>query len=334
MKIFEPDYYQTFRCLAGACPDSCCQEWDVLVDDASAEKYRSLEGELGQYLRTHLKSGEDGCYFQITDRRCPMWQQDGLCKIQAELGERGLCKVCAEFPRLRHDYGDFVELGLELSCPEAARLMLTSPNPRWLVREDGTDADVEYDEECMTILLKSREQALKILQTYEFTDALMLLLLYGYLVQEELDGGEPAVLDPDTELSFGKQAAGDPDWKMLCRFYEKLEILTPRWLERLNAPQPPTEAPPELTAMLRCCVERYWLQAVSDWDLVCRVKMMVAAALLVYHLGGDPVETAQLYSKEIDNSIENLETILDSTYTHPALTDRHLLALILSVKEK
>ena len=47
-----------------------------------------------------------------------MWRQDGLCRIQAELGHEALCKTCREFPRLRHDYGSFVELGLELH-PEA-----------------------------------------------------------------------------------------------------------------------------------------------------------------------------------------------------------------------
>ena len=31
------------------------------------------------------------------------------------------------FPRLTHDYGDFAELGLELSCPEAAKLILNAP---------------------------------------------------------------------------------------------------------------------------------------------------------------------------------------------------------------
>ena len=32
-----------------------------------------------------------------------------------------------EFPRLTHDSGDFQDWGLELSCPEAARLILESP---------------------------------------------------------------------------------------------------------------------------------------------------------------------------------------------------------------
>ena len=86
----------------------------------------------------------------------------------------------------------------------------------------------------------------------------------------------------------------------------------------------------EMTRRFACyCVERYWLQAVSDYDLVGRVKMIVAACLLVKALGGDTIETAQLYSKEVENSIDNVEAILDGAYAHPALTDDKLLGLLL-----
>ena len=51
MDISKPSYYDAFRCLAGSCPDSCCKEWDVDVDDASAARYRALPGPLGQRLR-------------------------------------------------------------------------------------------------------------------------------------------------------------------------------------------------------------------------------------------------------------------------------------------
>ena len=36
MLLFKPDYYDCFRCAAGECPDSCCKEWEVEIDDASA----------------------------------------------------------------------------------------------------------------------------------------------------------------------------------------------------------------------------------------------------------------------------------------------------------
>lgn len=330
MKILKPSYYDRFHCIAGACPDSCCQEWDVQVDTLSAQRYLSLPGPLGDRLRQKLTSIDGGEYcLEITDRRCPMWRQDGLCDIQAELGEDGLCQVCKTFPRLRHDYGDFVELGLELSCPEAARLIFTEPLAPPIVQELPEEAEAEYDKLDMEILLRTRDHALRILEKHPLPEAMTLLLLYGYRVQDELDGAAPTDWNPEEELAFARQAAGDWNWAALRELYAGLDILTPRWADLLRSPTP--SFPAILSRMVRCGIERYWLQAISDLDLICRVKMIIAGTLLVGHLGGEPATTAQLYSKEIDNSIENLEAILDAAYTHPALTDRHLLGLLQSI---
>jgi len=329
MKQIKSAYYDKFQCLAGACPDSCCQEWDVQVDEASARRYLALPGALGDKLRQKLKQDEDGEYYlEITDRRCPMWRTDGLCEIQYNLGEEALCGVCSQFPRLRHDYGDFVELGLELSCPEAARLILTSPAEPAVVQEIPVGEEPEYDAEAMEILLRTRAQALEILQNHTLPDALTLLLLFGYRAQEELDGGEAAVCEPASELALARQVAQSGSGQDLVEFYLSLEILTPRWEALLRQSALPMDWVEELRAMARYGVERYWLQAVADYDLVCRVKMIVAACLLVRRLGGKVLETAQLYSKEIENSGENVDAILDAAYTHPALTDGNLLNLL------
>jgi hypothetical protein len=158
---------------------------------------------------------------------------------------------------------------------------------------------------------------------------LTLLLLFGYRAQEELDGGETAVCDPETDLALARQVAQTGSGETLQKLYLELEILTPRWKKLLQTPAPRRDWPEELRAMARYGVERYWLQAVSDYDLACRVKMVVASCLLVRQLGGSVIETAQLYSKEIENCAENVETILDAAYTHPALTDANLLGLLI-----
>lgn len=329
MIIRKPVYYDTFRCIAGACPDSCCQEWEVQVDAEAAARYKALGGELGEQLRSKLKQDDQGEYYlEITDRRCPMWQQDGLCRIQCQLGEEGLCKVCREFPRLRHDYGDFVELDLELSCPEAARLILYG-QATTLTQEFPEIGEAEYDTEAMEILLRSREEALRIFERHPLPDALALLLLYAYQVQEELDGGEGTEQDTLADLAMARRLAAK-DAVPLWDFYKSLELLTPRWKNRLEAPQPTKRWQEELGAVARYGIRRYWLQAVSDYDLICRVKLVIASCILIRSLGGDILPTAQLYSKEIENSGENVESILDGAYSHPALTDINLLGLIFS----
>ncbi len=332
MKIIKNAYYDRFRCLAEKCPDSCCQQWDVQVDEKSAACYRSLSGSLGDRLRQVLQQADGVTVMAIENGRCPMWRQDGLCRIQAELGHDALCKTCRDFPRLTHDYGDFVELGLELSCPEAARLLLTEPPLPPTVEQLPGGALPEYDRQSMEVLLRTRREALSLLaQDRPLGHTLALLLMYAYHAQEQLDGGPAADFLPDealeTALDFARPGAPDK----LVEFYLHLEILTALWRSRLLHPSPAPWSP-ALRAMVRCGIERYWLQAVSDYDLVGRVKMLLSGCLLVKLLGGDAVATAQLYAKEIENCPENVDALLDAAYENPAFADNHLLHFFLTEK--
>lgn len=331
MEIITPRYYREFRCLASVCPDSCCKEWDVEVDAASAARYRALPGELGDALRSALAEENGNTILRQANGRCPMWRQDGLCRIQAQLGEEALCQVCRDFPRLRHDYGDFVELGLEMSCPEAARLIFSAAPEAPLLRRLPGGSEPEYDIPVMKTLRRSRGEVLALLQDTHFslTDALSVMLLYGYAVQEEIDGGEAAVLRPEAMLEEARSLAAPGDIRDILRFYAGLEVLTDRWRSRLSAPATDASWTDALRPLARYAVERYWLQAVSDYDLVCRVKFIILSCIVVHALGGDPVETAQLYAKEIENDADNVDAILDGAYTSPALTDVKLLGLLL-----
>lgn len=332
MKVLKPEYFHQFHCIAGACPDSCCKEWAVDVDDTAAAFYRSLTGPLGERLRQVLKDTEGGTVMTIEDGRCPMWREDGLCRIQAELGHAALCQVCQDFPRLQHDYGNFVEYGLELSCPEAARLILTQSHEMLVEEVPGGDAP-EYDEETMTILLDSRKAVMAFLDSTSLpaNQALAVLLLYAHEVQGWIDGGEPAVLDADEQLTLARNYAVQGDWCRFLDFFRDLEILTPQWHNRLTCPEGNCHWHGGYLALAKYFIERYWLQAVADYDLVGRAKFLISASLLICHLGGNFAETAQLYSKEIENNPDNLDAIFDGAYSSPALTDVQILSLLLNI---
>lgn len=326
-----PAYFEAFSCIAGRCPDSCCKEWEVLVDEDAAAAYRSMEGQLGEDLRRYLYQDEEGdTYLRITDGRCPMWRTDGLCRVQAQLGHDALCQTCREFPRLTHDYGDFVERGLELSCPEAARIIFENTNTAWIEREMTGGEQPDYDPADMGILLETRQKMLNILSDAHRSvrETLALVLLYGYQAQSVLDG-EETPWDEEDALAFGKQLAKESDGREILGFYKKLEILTDAWRDRLNAPQGGEAWDERLRKLARYGVERYWLQAISDFDIVGRVKMVVLSCVLVHILGGDPVQTAQLYAKEIENSDDNVDAVLEGAYSNPALTDDKILGLLL-----
>lgn len=331
MKVFSPQYYSSFHCIAGACPDSCCKDWIIDVDNKTAEYYRTVPGGLGDRLR-HMLAQEDGnAYIQTQAGKCPMWEKDGMCGVQNALGHDALCETCRAYPRIKHEYGDFTELGLELSCPEAARLIL---NDRTYILTEETvpgGEPGEYDTEVMAILQNSRREALCYLANTERSpnEALAILLLYAHGVQDQIDGEEEAAFSPETCLASAKACAGNADTQKVISLYQRMEILTSRWRERLNTPDRPGAWTRENLALAAYFINRYWLQAVSDYDLIGRVKFIVASCLLIRILGGDLLSTAQLYSKEIENDAENIDAILDGAYTDPALTDENLLGLLL-----
>ncbi len=373
--------YDQFRCLADKCPDSCCKGWEVDVDEEAAAAYRAMEGSLGERLRQVLKT-EDGSTSMILENgRCPMWRQDGLCQIQAEKGHDGLCRVCREYPRLYMDYGDFSEWGLEMSCPEAARLLFADTSVTGEEIPGGSTA--EYDGDVMACLQESRRQLLETLEQASDTVAgyLKTLLLYAHAVQCCIDGGDAAHIQPgetlikspaapggsfaptfayknapihkvfrrfstqnwkqnlsrDSSCRFNHRFPGDStpsavtepgDITLLLDFFKGLEILTPQWQARLDQPRP-GQWDSRLIQFIKYMVRRYWYHGVWDFDLVARAKLIVAACILIHHLGGDTVETAQLFCKEIENDPDNMDAILDAAYTHPALTDQNLLGLLI-----
>ncbi|MBQ6852085.1 MAG: flagellin lysine-N-methylase [Oscillospiraceae bacterium] len=326
-----PAYYRDFHCLASACPDSCCKEWTVDIDPDAAQRYRALSGPLGDRLRQVLEDTDSGTVMAIENGRCPMWRRDGLCQIQAELGHDALCQVCREYPRLRHEYGSFEELGLELSCPEAARLILTSPvlPP---VTETVPDENIpSNDPQALEILLQSRKVLLELLENeqYSLPQILAITLLYSYDVQLALNTKQLPPLDPAQALASCEKYAAKADIQALFDYFKTLEILTDEWSSILEAgPQPPRWTSAH-RALARYFINRYWLQSVWDYEPAIRIKLTAAACLMVSAIKGDPIKTAQLFSKEIENDPDNVEAILDDAYASPALTDAFLLGLLL-----
>lgn len=317
--------YDKFCCIADKCTDSCCQGWEVDVDEETAAVYRTMEGSLGDRLRRVLKT-EDGSTSMILEKgRCPMWRQDGLCRIQAEKGHDALCQVCREYPRLYMDYGDFAEWGLEMSCPEAARLLFADMSATEQAVPGG--GEPEYDGEVMAVLQESRREILKYWENPEpsVADALAVTLIYAHEIQSAIDGGDRIPFDPDACLAVSRKVTSKGDFPVLIEFFMNLEILTDDWKDWLDHPQM-GHWDSELRQFAKYLIRRYWYQAVWDYDLVCRAKLIVAACILVN--AGDTVRTAQLFAKENENDPENRNAILDAAYTHPAFTDKNLLGLL------
>ena len=50
MLITKPDFYDSFKCRAGECTDSCCIGWEIDIDDETMRKYENENDSLSVKL--------------------------------------------------------------------------------------------------------------------------------------------------------------------------------------------------------------------------------------------------------------------------------------------
>ncbi|NDV11959.1 flagellin lysine-N-methylase [Crenobacter caeni] len=128
-----PAYLSRFSCLGPACPDTCCYGWNIAVEHDSYQRLKNLpDRELKPLIAQALKRGQgksgsaDFGFLAVggADGRCPLFSNDGLCRLHARCGEAMLPAVCATYPRTTIEAaGQYVQTASP-SCPEVARLLV------------------------------------------------------------------------------------------------------------------------------------------------------------------------------------------------------------------
>ncbi|WP_017416539.1 flagellin lysine-N-methylase [Clostridium tunisiense] len=124
MKLRVPDYLKEFKCIASQCEDTCCAGWEVVIDEDSYKKYKKAKGEFGKRLRSEIIHREGENIFTLKGDNCAFLNENKMCDLYTELGEDSLCYTCKMYPRHIEEFGNLREIGISLSCPEAARLIL------------------------------------------------------------------------------------------------------------------------------------------------------------------------------------------------------------------
>lgn len=146
IKELKPLYYDQFQCIGGACEDTCCASWNITIDKKSYQKYKNekhpdLKPLFKENIQRNKKSTNDHNYahFKLDENKaCGMLSDDGLCTIHTTLGGESLCHTCQVFPRDLKVLNHTSEKSLDMSCPEAARLILLNENGIDFI-EDYTD---------------------------------------------------------------------------------------------------------------------------------------------------------------------------------------------------
>ena len=133
-----PDFYDQFSCKAGSCQHTCCQGWEIDIDEPTLYRYEKIKGEIGDKIRQSIIIRDGVFIFQLTDDdRCPLLQDDGLCQIIRTLGPKKLCKVCAMHPRFFVYKSELELAGLD---PEELEYM-DEDERREVLEEAGLDPD-------------------------------------------------------------------------------------------------------------------------------------------------------------------------------------------------
>jgi len=344
MKICVPDYLEDFACLAGSCPDTCCGQWEPVVDEAAYARYQTLEGPLGKQLRAAMTTVDGEVCMKLVNGRCAMLTEDGLCPIISQLGEDWLCIVCHDHPRFTEIYGGLQETMLSVSCPEAARLLLERQTPlTFTTRQDDTPPEPnDLDGDLFFALLYSRKTAFSIVQdrSLSLSDRLALLLALAARLDRAAEAQNWSLMrkladtyDDRTRrlvrLRRHRKHGTLTRVRQLLRSMEHLSAEFPAALLELELTTPDRYALPaeQLTMYF---LFRWWLKAACDGYLWRQAAAAVVSVLtvcgLAKELGSFP-EAARLYSKEIEHSEDNL-AVLRKAMDFPCFQMRELLKLL------
>ncbi len=303
-----PIYYKDFSCIADKCKNSCCIGWEIDIDEDTEEFYKNLEGSYAEEIRSSIVKDEEGAHFRLCENgNCPHLNEKGLCNIITEYSDAALCDICALHPRFRNFFTGYTETGLGLSCEEVARIIVKADETFHIV------ADSSFDE-----MLSDEEK-----EIIEIREDVFMAINYRELKLSE----RMVYLGREFGFDFKKMK---PD--KLIDIYLSLERLDDAWTDILKDAkgerfdfelvdsQDLTEA---FTQLLAYFIFRHFPKALSDGDMVSKIKFSIFAVLLlsllmnkhkkenrnnkINHL----IEYARIFSSEIEYSEENTDRLFE-----------------------
>lgn len=297
MKIVKPTFYKNFKCIAGDCPDSCCQGWEVDADSDSLEYYKTLDNslEIKKRIDSVLSKDEfDNIIFTLAPKkRCPFLNDENLCDMHIAIGGEHTPYTCRTFPRFIYDFGATREIGISFSCPVVSDMMYNTESFDF---ETDINSDLptlnDIDAEKYFLLYKGRTEAYKIAKdkNKSIRERLNDLLDLGVLLQEKLfpydEGGD--------DIAF-------------FDVFKNPELINPEWKEKVeNFSLKQVSDTQSNENILMYFLYKYLMQAVYDDDALSKIKMAVLGVLINTYFGEDSW-TVHLWSKETEHSQYNMD---------------------------
>ena len=197
MKIRVPEYFKDFKCIASECEDTCCAGWGIVIDDESYHKYQKEEGAFGDRLKSEIVHDAGENIFVLKGNDCPFLNESKLCDIYNELGEEGLCYTCRQYPRYLEEFGSLREMGISLSCPEAARIILRDSKKATFELSENNEEVSTYNDINARLyieLMQCRKIVFDILQdrSIKLNYRAAIILSFAKEIQDKIDENEMA----------------------------------------------------------------------------------------------------------------------------------------------
>lgn len=298
MKIVKPTFYKNFKCIAGDCPDSCCQGWEVDAAAESLEYYNTLDStlEIKQRIDRVLSKDEfDNNIFTLAPKkRCPFLNDENLCDMHIAIGGEHTPYTCRTFPRFIYDFGGTREIGVSFSCPVASDMMYTLDS--FDFEQEITDEPPSLNDIDATLyytLYKAREQAYSIVKdrSVPINERLKNLLSFTLELQAKINDYSDGSSD---DVSF-------------IDVFNNPELINPQWTQRVNnADIKPVSNSVANENIAMYFIYKYFLQAVYDEDVLSKAKMAVVGVLVNTYFGEDSWGI-HLWSKETEHSQYNMD---------------------------
>ena len=298
MKIVKPTFYKDFKCIAGDCPDSCCQGWEVDADAESLEYYNTLDPslEIKQRIDRVLSKDEfDNNIFTLAPKkRCPFLNDENLCDMHIAIGGEHTPYTCRTLPRFIYDFGGTREIGVSFSCPVASDMMYALDS--FDFEQDITDELPSLNDIDATLyytLYKAREQAYSIVKdrSVPINERLKNLLSFTLELQAKINDYSDGSSD---DVSF-------------IDVFNNPELINPQWTQRVNnADIKPVSNSVANENIAMYFIYKYFLQAVYDEDVLSKAKMAVVGVLVNTYFGEDSWGI-HLWSKETEHSQYNMD---------------------------
>ena len=296
MILRTPSFYKDFKCIAGACPDSCCQGWEVDADEKSLEYYKTISGEIRERIDSVLTHDEFGnTIFRLANKkRCPFLNEENLCDMHIAIGGEHTPYTCRTFPRFINDFGGTEEMGISFSCPVASDMMFNLKDKMIFTEEinDRLPELNEIDAQTYFYLVKARKKAYDIAQNRDksIKERLIDLLEFGKKTQKDLD----EYIEGNDDIDF-------------FDVFKNPEVINEEWVEKVkNGKEKEIANETFNEQIIMYFLFKYFLGAVYDYDIMSKIKMAVVGVFIVTYFGEESW-VIHLWSKETEHSQYNMD---------------------------